>query len=63
MTAATNSPSRIAQQNFEQRYGAWLIDDQGREVPIDPERVAACLDDISGSDDEFICYLARRQAG
>lgn len=56
------TPPERAQENFEQRYGACLIDDQGREIPIDAPTVASCLDALSGSDAEFICYLARQRA-
>ena len=57
-----SSPSHAAQERFEKRYGAWLIDDNGREIPIDAHKVESCLDALSGSDDEFICYLAKQRA-
>ena len=59
---STTSPSHAAQERFEQRYGAWMIDENGREIPIDASTVESCLDALSGSDDEFICYLAKQQA-
>ena len=51
-----------AQRHFEQRYAASLIDDKGREIPIDSQSVQRCLEQLAGSDSEFICHLARRQA-
>ena len=51
-----------AQRQFEQRFAASLIDDQGREIPIDSQAVHRCLEQLAGSDSEFICYLAKQQA-
>ncbi|MDX1505244.1 MAG: hypothetical protein R3221_05975 [Spongiibacter sp.] len=50
----------LAQHVFQQRYGASLVDDDGREIPISNDAIDKCLQALAGSNDEFICVLARR---
>lgn len=59
LTELKNAPC-LAQHVFEQRYGACLVDSNGRETPIATDAVDRCLQALIDTDAEFICVLARR---